>query len=69
MIKSIEDRESTLKYQTSELSNLGGEKGGLDRELEMLDKEIEDIKVQSKQYTNDIKAFHDEKEELTERVD
>ena len=70
--KNVEDREAALKEQIGELgelSNLRDKKGDQDRELEMLDKEIEDLKVQNKRYNNDIRALRDEKEELTEQVD
>ena len=69
---NVKDREGALKEQIGELgelSTLRDKKGDQDRELEMLDKEIEDLKVQSKRYNNDIKALQDEKEELTEQVD
>ena len=65
--KNVEDREAALKEQIGELgelSNLRDKKGDQDRELEMLDKEIEDLKVQNKRYNNDIRALQDEKEEL-----
>ena len=67
--KNVEDREAALKLQIGELgelSNLRDKKGDQDRELELLDKEIEDLKLQNKRYKNDIDALRAEKEELTD---
>ena len=69
---NVKDREAALGEQIGELgelSNLRDKKGDQDRELEMLDKEIEDLGVQTKRYGSDIRALQDEKEELTEQVD
>ena len=46
--KNVEDRETALKEQIGEigeLSNMRDKKGDQDRELAMLNKEIEDLKV------------------------
>lgn len=67
--KNVEDREAALKLQIGELgelSSLRDKKGDQDRELELLDKEIEDLKLQNKRYGKDIEALRSEKEELTE---
>ena len=67
--KNVEDREAALKLQIGELgelSTLRDKKGDQDRELELLDKEIDDLKLQNKRYKNDIEALRSEKEELTE---
>ena len=48
MKKNVDDREAALKEQIGELgelSNLRDKKGDQDRELQQLDKEIEDLQV------------------------
>jgi FtsZ-binding cell division protein ZapB len=66
---TVVERTTVLQEQIGELgelSNLRDKKGDQDRELEMLNKEVEDLKIQNTRYENDIEALRVEREELTE---